>query len=86
MSCGEYEVDANAVTAKVAFLVQTLAIAVHSPISLARFLADRVADYIFLNPVTDEELLNIVHSAKYKKSKCYDSIDMCLLQKPFRTS
>ena len=30
----------------------------------------------FLNPVTEEELINIVHSAKDKKSKGYDGIDM----------
>ena len=35
----------------------------------------------FLNPVTEEELINIVHSAKDKKSKGYDGIDMCLLKK-----
>ena len=28
------------------------------------FLGDRVTDSIFLNPVTDEELLNIVHSLR----------------------
>ena len=38
------------------------------------FLGDRVTDSIFLNPVTDEELLNIVHNAKDKKSKCYDGM------------
>ena len=45
------------------------------------FLGDRVTDSIFLNPVTDEELLNIVHNAKDKKSKGYDGIDMCMLKK-----
>ena len=40
------------------------------------FLGDRVTDSIFLNPVTDEELLNIVHNAKDKKSKGYDGIDV----------
>ena len=45
------------------------------------FLGDRVTDSIFLNPVTEEQLINIVHSAKDKKSKGYDGIDMCLLNK-----
>ena len=45
------------------------------------FMGDRVTDSIFLNPVTDEELLNIVHNAKDKKSKGYDGIDMCKLNK-----
>ena len=39
-------------------------------------MGDRVTDSIFLNPVTDEELLNIVHDAKDKKSKGYDGIDV----------
>ena len=50
------------------------------------FMGDRVTDSIFLNPVTDEELLNIVHNAKDIKSKGYDGIDMCMLKKSFRTS
>ena len=53
---------------------------------LSLFLGDRVTDSIFLNPVTEEELINIVHSAKDKKSKGYDGIDMCLLKKSFRIS
>ena len=40
------------------------------------FLGDRVTGSIFLNPVTEEELINIVHSAKDRKSKGYDGIDM----------
>ena len=46
-------------------------------------MGDRVTDSIFLNPVsvTDEELFNIVHNAKDKKSKGYDGIDMCMLKK-----
>ena len=44
-------------------------------------MGDRVTDSIFLNHVTEEELLNIVHSAKDKKSKDYDGIDRCLLKK-----
>ena len=50
------------------------------------FLGDRVTDSIFLNPVTDEELLNNVQNANDKKSKGYDGIDMCMLKKSFRTS
>ena len=34
-----------------------------------------------MNPITDAELLNIVHNAKDKKSKGYDGIDMCMLKK-----
>ena len=49
------------------------------------FLGDRVTDSIFLNPVTDEELLNIVHNAKDKTSKCYDGVDMCMLKKVIPT-
>ena len=40
------------------------------------FLGDRVTDSIFLNPVTEEELIHIVHSAKDMKSKGYDGIDV----------
>ena len=40
------------------------------------FLGDRATGSIFLNPVTEEELINIVHSAKDKKSKGYDGIDV----------
>ena len=42
------------------------------------FLGDRVTDSIFLNPVTEEELINIVDSAKDKKSKGYDGILICV--------
>ena len=45
------------------------------------FLGDRVTDSLFLNPVTDGELLNIVHNAKDMKYKGYDGIAMCLLKK-----
>ena len=41
----------------------------------------KCTDSIFLNPVTDEELLNIVHNTKDKKYKGYDGIDMCMLKK-----
>ena len=44
------------------------------------FLGDRVTDPIFLNSVTDDELLNIVHNAKDKNSNGYDGIDMCMLK------
>ena len=47
------------------------------------FLGHWVTDSIFLNPVTDEELLHIVHNAKDKKSKGYDGIDMCMLKNHF---
>ena len=43
------------------------------------FLGDRFTDSIFLNPVTDEELLNIVNNAKDKKYKGYYGIDMCMM-------
>ena len=50
------------------------------------FLGDRVTDSIFLNPVTHEELLDIVHNAKDMKSKGYDGVDMCMLKKVILTS
>ena len=36
---------------------------------------------VFLNPVTDDELLTIVHKCKSKASKGYDGIDMNLVKK-----
>ena len=50
------------------------------------FLGDRVTGSIFFNPVTEEELINIVHSAKENNSKGYDGIDMCLQKKSIRIS
>ena len=43
------------------------------------FLSNRVDESIFLNPVTDEEILAIVQNSKSKLSKGYDDIDMCLI-------
>lgn len=45
------------------------------------FLGDRVEETVFLNPVTDDELLTIVHKYKSKASKGYDGIDMNLVKK-----
>ena len=45
------------------------------------FLGDRVEETVFLNPVTDDELLTIVHKCKSKASKGYDGIDMNLVKK-----
>ena len=36
---------------------------------------------LFLNPVTDGELLTIVHKCKSKASKGFDGIDMNLVKK-----
>ena len=44
------------------------------------FLGDRVEETLFLNPVTDDELLTIVHKCKSKASKGYDGIDMHLVK------
>ena len=39
---------------------------------------------VFLNPVTDDELLTIVHKCKSKASIGYGGIDMNLVKKLFR--
>ena len=36
---------------------------------------------MFLQPVTEEDILQQVKNAKNKKSKCHDQFDMCLLKK-----
>ena len=46
----------------------------------ASFLGDRIDNSIFLSPVTDEEILDIVHNAKGKRSSGCDGIDMCLVK------
>ena len=43
-------------------------------------LNQKVKESIFLNPVTDEEIIEIVKDAKTKYSKDHDSIDMSLVK------
>ena len=44
------------------------------------YLNQKVEESIFLNPVTDEEIIEIVKDAKTKYSKDHDSIDMSLVK------
>ena len=49
--------------------------------SFVSYLGDRVEESLFLNPVSEEQILAIVCKCKSKKSKGYDGIDMCLVKK-----
>ena len=49
--------------------------------NVASFLGNRIEQSLFLNPVTDKEILDIVHNAKGKSSKGEDGINMCLVKK-----
>ena len=42
-------------------------------------LTDVVADTLFLKPVTQAEIINLVNNTKRKKSKDHGDIDMCLV-------
>ena len=44
------------------------------------YINQKVKESIFLNPVTDEEIIDIVKDAKTKYSKDHDSIDMSLVK------
>ena len=44
------------------------------------YLNQKVEESIFLNPITDEEIIEIVKDAKTKYSKDHDSIDMSLVK------
>ena len=46
-----------------------------------QFLPDKVEDTMFLQPVTEEEIMQQVKNAKNKKSKDHDQFDMCLVKK-----
>ena len=46
-----------------------------------QYLPDTIDDTMFLQPVTEEEILQLVVNAKSKKSKDHDQFDMCLVKK-----
>ena len=46
-----------------------------------QFLPDKIEDTMFLQPVTEEEIMQQVKNAKKKKSKDHDQFDMCLVKK-----
>ena len=48
--------------------------------NFTNYLNQKVEESIFLNPVTDEEIIEIVKDAKTKYSKDQDSIDMSLVK------
>ena len=48
--------------------------------NFANYLNRKVEESIFLNPVTDEEIIEIVKDAKIKYSKDHDSIVMSLVK------
>ena len=48
--------------------------------NFTNYLNQNVEESIFLNPVTDEEIIEIVKDAKTKYSKDHDSIDMSLVK------
>ena len=48
--------------------------------NFTNYLNQKVEESIFLNPVTDEEIIEIVKDAKTKYSKDHDSIDMSLVK------
>ena len=50
-------------------------------IHFVSYLGDRVEESLFLNPVSEEQILAIVCKCKSKKSKGYDGIEMCLVKK-----
>ena len=46
-----------------------------------QFLPDKIEDTMFLQPVTEEEIMQQVKNAKNKKSKDHDQFDMCPVKK-----
>ena len=46
-----------------------------------QYLSVNVTDTMFIEPVTEEEILGLVHNAKNKKSKGHDELDMWLVKK-----
>ena len=46
-----------------------------------QYLSVNVNDTMFIEPVTEEEILCLVHNAKSKKSKGHDELDMWLVKK-----
>ena len=49
--------------------------------TFSTYLSDVVGDTLFLKPVTQAEIINLVNNTKSKKSKDHDDIDMCLVKK-----
>ena len=50
-------------------------------ILFTQYLPDKIEDTMFLQPVTEEEIMQLVKNAKNKKSKDHDQFDMCLVKK-----
>ena len=48
--------------------------------NFTNYLNQKVEESLFLNPVTDEDIIEIVKNAKTKYSKYHDSIDMPLVK------
>ena len=48
--------------------------------NFTHYLNKKVEETLFLNPVTDGEILALVNNAKSKNSKGHDDIDMCLVK------
>ena len=38
-------------------------------------------NYLYMEPVTEEEIIQLVNNAKSRKSKGHDDLDMCLVKK-----
>ena len=54
--------------------------------TFSTYLTDVVADTLFLKPVTQAEIINLVNNTKRKKStKVHGDIEMCLIKKKYRT-
>ena len=51
-----------------------------SDVKYDNYMGNRIKSSIFLNPVTELEIINIVSSAKTKYSKGFDDISMALLK------
>ena len=49
--------------------------------SFTHFLPDKIEDTMFLQPVTEEYIMQQVKNAKNNKSKDHDQFDMCLVKK-----
>ena len=49
--------------------------------TFSTYLTEAVGDTLFLKPVTQAEINNLVNNTKSKKSKDHDDIDMCLVTK-----
>ena len=52
-----------------------------SNVTFSTYITDAVGDSLFLKPVTQAEIINLVNNTKSRKSKDHDDIDMCLVKK-----